>query len=151
MSAADGSLSVPTKPQGSSLFVSLSTKAMSLLPTSRLSRDRSRRHPDGLITPRGISRSPSPLRQSSTLLTPEFQRRSTSPGISSSLMPHRSPRNNPIASPTSPTFGSWIPVDGGSCPPSRPVTPDAPGNENVARRRVNPGDPPPRRASSYTT
>lgn len=140
------------KSQRSSLFVSLSAKAKSLFP-SRRSRGRSRRNSeDGLIAPRSISRPSSPLHQTPTHLSPQFQRRSTSPspGLSSSALSPGSPLHSPVPSPSSSTFGSWVPVDGGS-PPSTPGAAGSNRDENVTRRRISLQPPPPRRAASYTT
>ncbi|KAF8592646.1 DUF396-domain-containing protein [Ramaria rubella] len=144
--------SLPTKPPRSSLFVSLSSKVLSLLP-SRASRGRSSGNSDGIIAPRASSRPPSPLHPIvPALLSPGFQPRSPSPSVSpSSLMPPRSPLHSPVGSPSSTSFGSgsWIPVDSGSRPPSRPSTPGNPGDETVStRRRINLQAPTPRRTES---
>lgn len=143
-----------SKGQRSSLFVSLWSKATSLMPSREVSRGRARKNSDGIIAPRSRSRPPSPLLPNSPLMSPGFMPAS-SPGMgSNSLMPPQSPLHSPVGSPISTSFdaGSWVPVDGVSRPPSRSSTPNDLAKEVYgARKRINLQTPPPRRTTSHTT
>ncbi|KAF8504209.1 transmembrane adaptor Erv26-domain-containing protein [Gautieria morchelliformis] len=143
------------KSQRSSLFVSLWSMTLSLVPLRSVSRGRMRKNSDGLIAPRSKSRPPSPLYPASPPLSNFL--RSTSPGMpSSTFMPPKSPLHSPVGSPTSTSFdsGSWVPVDRESRPPTRPSTPGGPSHlsdeTSGTRKRVNLQSPPLRRTSSHT-